>query len=300
MKKRHALFASLTLAGLSLEELYRFIYCRHSGVFTVFEKKHHSPDYYERRDGYKAEMEKLPHIEHRLTNDFGKTLAGCYFCAGDKPSGKIAFIVHGYRSDGMEAAGPFCGYYLSRGWDVFACDHASHGKSEGEIISYDFFESLDCLKWIDFLKETYGEDIQIILHGFSMGGGTVIKMSDRVPDNVKFICDDCGFADAVGMIKPTLKGIYPVIRLINMGVGRFRMEDTDVRGNLAHARVPILFVHGTADPTVPFAMGKDLYELCPTEKDCLFSEGVLHVESIYSRREEYEAKLDGFMDKYTK
>ncbi|MDO4982289.1 MAG: alpha/beta hydrolase [Eubacteriales bacterium] len=300
MKKRRALFASLTLAGLSMEELYRYIFCRHQGSLSFADFKHHSEDYYERRDRYADDFGKLPFTEYTLKGERGRTLVGHYICAGEKPSGRIAFLIHGYRADSAEAAGPFYEYYFSKGWDVFVCDHASHGLSEGEIISYDYYESLDCLKWLDFLKENYGEDIQIILHGFSMGGAIVVKMSDRVPENVKFICDDCGFSDAVGIIKPKLKVLYPVVRLLNRGVGRFRLEDTDVRENLSHAKVPILFVHGTADPTVPFEMGKELYELCPTEKDCLFSEGILHVESIYRRREEYEKKLDSFIDKYTK
>lgn len=300
MKKRHALFASLTLAGLSLEELYRYIFCRHSGTLSFVSFKVHSPDYYERRDRYKAEFEKLPHTEYTMKGERGETLVGRYIRAGEKPSGKIAFLIHGYRANGAEAAGPFYKYYLAKGWDVFACDHAAHGKSEGELISYDYYESTDCLKWLDSLRRTYGEDVQIILHGFSMGGAIVVKMSDRVPENVKFICDDSGFSDAVGIIKPKLKELYPVMRKLNFAVGGYRLEDTDVRENLAHAKVPFLFVHGTADPTVPFEMGKELYELCPTEKDCLFSEGILHVESIYRRREEYEKKLDSFIDKYTK
>ena len=300
MKKRNALFASLTLAGLSLEELYRYIFCRHQGSLAFMDFKHHSEDYYERRDRYKAEFEKLPHTEHTIKSVSGKTLVGQYFRAGERPSGKIAFIIHGFRSDGTEAAGPFFKYYFSRGWDVFVCDHAAHGKSEGEIISYDYYESTDCLKWLDYLTATYGGDVQIILHGFSMGGAIVVKMSDRVPKNVKFICDDSGFSGAVGIIRPKLKELYPVIRKLNFALGGYYLEDTDVRENLAHAKVPFLFVHGTADPTVPFEMGKALYELCPTEKDCLFSEGILHVESIYRRREEYEKKLDSFIDKYTK
>lgn len=300
MKKRHVLFASLTLAGLVLEEVYRLIFCRYRGVLALSEFKNHSEDYYERRDRYKAELEKLPHTEHTIKSDFGKPLAGYYFCAGDKPSGKIAFIVHGYHSDGTEAAGPFYEYYFSRGWDVFVCDHAAHGMSEGEIITYDFYESIDCLKWLDYLISIYGKDMQIILHGFSMGGAIVAKMSDKVPENVKFICDDCGYSNAVDLIKPRIELLYPAIELINRRVGGYRLKYTDVRENIAHARAPILFVHGRADPTVPFEMGKELYELCSTEKDCLFLDDVLHVESIYRRPEEYAEKLDSFINKYTK
>ena len=95
------------------------------------------------------------------------------------------------------------------------------------------------------------------------------------------------------------KELADVIIQTLLFVNKYDLEDTDVRPNLKNARVPILFVHGTADPTVPFEMGQEMYELCPTEKDCLFTEGIVHVESIYRVREEYESKLDEFIEHYT-
>ena len=299
MGKKSVLAAPVALVGLGYIELYRFIFFRFRGITDLLDSNRHSDGYYERRDNYRAQLLKKEHTRHEIKSRRGVKLVGNYFCCGEKPSGKIAFIVHGYRADGAEAAGPYADYYLSKGWDVFCCDHASHGESGGLIIGYDFFESDDCLDWIDYLIKTLGNDIQVILHGFSMGGGIVLKMSDRIPQQVRFICSDSGFSDAVNIIKPKLGLLYQPIRSFNMTVGRYDIEETDVRPNLRNARVPILFVHGMADPTVPFEMGKELYDMCPTEKDCLFIEGVRHVESIYYFRKEYESKLDDFIERYT-
>ena len=300
MNKKCIPAVSLAATGWGFAELYCFAFSRYRGIASVFDRKQHSDDYYKRRDNYRTCFRAKEHIRHELKSCTGAKLVGNYYCCGEKPCGKIAFLVHGYRDDGAVAAGPFADYYFSRGWDIFCCDHVSHGESSGLIIGYDYFESLDCLSWLEYLSKTFGDDIQVILHGFSMGGGIVLKMSDRVPQQVKFICSDSGFSDAVGLIKPHLGPLYQPIRCLNIAVGKYDLEDTDVRPNLRNARVPILFVHGTADPTVPFEMGKEMYELCPTEKDCLFSEGVLHVESIYRRREEYESKLDEFIKRYVK
>ena len=62
----------------------------------------------------------------------------------------------------------------------------------------------------------------------------------------------------------------------------------------------MLFFHGTEDRTVPFHMGEELYELCPTEKDCLFVPGARHVESMHVDPESYAEKLDGFIKRYIK
>ena len=301
MNRKSALIFPFAVSGVGFFELYRFGFSRYRGLIGLLDilTKNHSEGYYKRRDNYRAQLVKKERIRHVLKSRSGKKLVGSYYCCGEKPCGKIAFIVHGYRADGAEAAGPYADYYFSRGWDLFCCDHAAHGESSGQLIGYDSFESLDCLDWIDFLKNTYGSDIQIILHGFSMGGGIVLKMSDRVPENVKFICSDSGYSDAVEIIKSTVGPLYQPMRRFNMLVGGYDLEDTDVRPNLRNARVPILFVHGMADPTVPFKMGQEMYELCPTEKDCFFNEGILHVETIYFKREEYESKLDEFIERYT-
>ena len=62
---------------------------------------------------------------------------------------------------------------------------------------------------------------------------------------------------------------------------------------------PILFIHGTDDPTVPFAMGEKLYDVCTTvEKDKLFVDGAIHAYCYYDAKEEYDKKVTEFLDKY--
>ena len=295
-----ALTATAAVTGVLFGETYKYIFCRHEGLLSFLDVKNHMPGYYEKKQAYRDSFVKRPKMRLTIKNEWGQRLVGYYYCAGKNPCGKIAFIVHGYRSEHAETAGPIADYYFSRGWDIFACDHASHGESQGEVIGYDYYESLACLHWLDVLRQKFGQHIQIILHGFSMGGGTVLKMSDRVPSTVKFICSDSGYSDAVGMIKPNLGRWYPLFRAANKVIAGYDIEDTDVRGNLVNSRVPVLFIHGEDDPTVPCAMGKELYALCPTEKDCLFTEGAKHIESIYLYPDEYAAKLDQFIKKYTK
>ena len=188
--------------------------------------------------------------------------------------------------------------YKSRGFDLFCCDNTAAGESEGRYIGFDVFESRDCLKWLDFLQERFGADIQVILHGFSMGGGTVLSMSDRCPPCVRFIVDDCGFSSPVDSLRRRLGLLVWPLGAINRVVAGYSLRDGDVRPHMLRATLPILFVHGTDDHTVPFAMGRELYELYPGAKDHLFVEGAHHVESMHRAPEAYAAKLDEFIGKY--
>ena len=285
-------------SAVALGEIYRYLFCRDPGLIAKFDKKGHASDYYEHRDSAAARMGQTPCTRYTIYSDRGDRLEGFYYQSGDKPAGRIAFIVHGFRSDHLDAGGMYYEYYLRRGIDVFTCDNAAAGESGGAHVGYDVYESADCLKWLDFLIKTYGEDIRVILHGFSMGGGTVVHMCDAVPPQVKFIVADSTYTGGVDVLKPRIGAlIYPLIAINRVAAG-YDLRDSGVRCHLAHTRVPMLFVQGTEDRTVPYYMGQELYELCPGEKDFLWVEGARHVESMHRAPAEYEAKLDKFIEKY--
>ena len=75
-------------------------------------------------------------------------------------------------------------------------------------------------------------------------------------------------------------------------------RDTEVYPQLRRARTPILFVHGRADNMVPFANARRLYNACETEKDFLFVDNVVHIETMLRAPEAYKAKLDAYINKY--
>ena len=200
MKK--ALSAALLGAGLGLgftEELYRYVFCRSgSPLFSALPKRQtHDEAYYSHRDGEAARLRALPQERFEIRSGRGERLVGHYF-HGEGDGKRIAFLIHGYRSEHAETAGMYWDYYRSRGFDLFCCDHEAHGESGGKYIGFGCFEADDCLKWIDFLTERFGEDIQILLHGFSMGAATVMLMAPRCPANVKAIVEDSGYQSAAG------------------------------------------------------------------------------------------------------
>lgn len=301
MRRNTALLASAALGAVAIGEFYRFVFVNPSDPILerYVRPVGHEDWYYERRDGDEARIRSLPCREYSLTSVRGKKLKGFYYLCGDKPSGKIAFIIHGYRAEHAVAAGIHFDYYISRGYDVFCPDHEAAGESEGHVIGYDYFESQDCLNWLNFLIKELGEDIQIVLHGYSMGGGTVLKMSDRVPEQVKFIVSDSGFDSAENILNCQVgQTVCRVLRVMNRVIGGYDLRDTDVRENMKNSRIPILFVHGELDETVPYYMGPELYELYGGEKDCLFVPGARHIESMYIAPEQYTEKLDSFAEKY--
>ncbi len=241
-----------------------------------------------------------------LVNDRGETLKG-YLLMAEKESKTFAVFAHGYRANHRGDPANFYKYYYDKGINFFACDHTCHGDSDGSWVGFDVYESVDMLKWLNYLIERFGEDIKIIIHGVSMGGATVCQMADKIPANVKLIVADCPYTSAKDEflfvannsgIKKTAPYLLDVINVINKKCAGYELEETDVRNSVKCAKAPMLFVHGGADDFVPTSMGRELYELCGSEKELFIVDGAKHAESVVVDPEGYYKKLDEVIEKY--
>jgi fermentation-respiration switch protein FrsA (DUF1100 family) len=67
---------------------------------------------------------------------------------------------------------------------------------------------------------------------------------------------------------------------------------------MTNAKNPVLFIHGEEDTLVPFEMCQRLYDACPVEKDIFTVPGATHAYSYYDAKEEYDAKVKAFIEKY--
>ena len=287
MKKSLFLLAPVLAAAFGVEELYRYTFCREGSKLLApfLDKKGHEDDYYVRRDAAAERLRRTPSEPMEIRSARGERLRGWYYPLSGAGR-RIAFLVHGYRSEHAEASGMYLDYYASRGFDLFCCDHTAHGESE------------DCLRWIDALIERFGEDVEIVLHGFSMGSATVLQMSGDCPEQVRLIVADCGFISAEGQLRGSFGRFYPVMAWLHRVIASVDLQKSDVRPSLSKSNKPVLFVHGREDPTVPFSNGERLYDFYPGPKDCLFVDGARHVESIHVDPEGYARKLDRMIGKY--
>ena len=246
--------------------------------------------------------------KYTMVNDRGQKLCG-YLMKPEKESKVYVFGAHGYRSDGK---GEWCHYAKhwveEMGYNMFFVDHQSAGESDGRYIGFSSYESKDCLRWLHFMNEEFGNDIQIILHGISMGSATVMLMtgSDDLPGNVKFTIADCGFTSAYDEFAEKLKPLHmpklslSLINSINVRKAGYDFKkDTDALSAVAKAKIPMLFIHGGMDNFVPTYMVYQLYEACSSEhKDLLIVPEADHARSYYFGKKEYDEKTDEFIKKF--
>ena len=243
-----------------------------------------------------------PHEEVWRMSEDGLRLHATFFPNQD--SKKIALCLHGYTSQGMSDYIGLSGYYLKHGFAMFLPDARAHGQSEGEYVGFGCLDRYDLLGWIHWIIERCGEDIQILLHGTSMGGATVLMASGlKLPPQVKGIVSDCGFTSPKAVFTHVLHSMYhlpafpmiPIASAVNRRKAGYGLDDCNAAREVRKAKVPVLLIHGSADSFVPCRMCEEIYENCASPKKKLIIEGAAHAESYYKDPESYEKALDEFI-----
>ena len=220
-----------------------------------------------------------------LQSQDGLRLSGEY-ALNAEPSHLWLIAVHGYRGDHSQMF-TIASFYGLRGYHVLLPDLRGCGESEGDYIGMGWPDRKDMLQWIDWIIQLDPE-AQIVLHGISMGGATVMMTAgEDLPPQVKAIVEDCGytsvwdiFADEMGVLfhLPAFPILHIADVISSLRAG-YSFSEASALQQVKKAKVPVLFIHGEKDNFVHTDMVYPLYEACPAEKQLLVVEGAGHGSS---------------------
>ncbi len=250
-------------------------------------------------------IQTLEHEDIYITSNDGLKLHGQWF--EQEGSRRTVICFHGYTSCGLNDFSTIVKYYYDRAFSVLLIDARAHGESEGTYIGFGCLDRHDARCWINEVIDRKGEDCQIMLHGVSMGGATVLMASGlELPRQVKGIISDCAFTSPWEVFSAVLKYRYrlPLFPLMNLTdvlakqEAGYSLRECDAREEVKKAVVPIAFIHGDADSFVPFSMVHELYEACASEKELLVVRQAGHLESCYLAPEEYERMIGNWTERY--
>lgn len=217
----------------------------------------------ERTRKYRALLQELPREELELTTADGLKLKGWFFDAGSK---NTAIFVHGYNSCAFKDNVAHAYIFLNRGYNVLLFDNRACGASEGEYLTFGVRECEDLALWVDLIAKRI-PDGNIVLHGTSLGGATVLLASSMDLPNVKRIVEDCGYKSiqwefecmarlfAHFVPRLTLKAAE---RVTKRKLG-FDFSTISPINSVAQAKYPVMFVHGKADTFIPCAAAEEMY-----------------------------------------
>lgn len=243
-----------------------------------------------------------PREEIFLKSDDGLTLHAAWL--PNDSAKKVVICFHGYTSQCMSDYVGLSDYYLKHGYAMLLVDERAHGKSEGEYVGFGCKDRFDALMWIKWVIKTYGSDVQILLHGISMGGATVLMTGGLdIPSQVKGIISDCAYTSAKHVFTHVLHTMYhlpafPMIQIsdfVNKKRAGYGLDECNAAREVKKAKVPILLIHGDADTFVPCYMCDEIHNNCAPGTKKLIVEGAGHAESYFKDTETYEQALDEFI-----
>ncbi|MFA1015521.1 alpha/beta hydrolase [Dubosiella newyorkensis] len=308
-KKTKTILSASFLVSLAIlsEKAYRYVFDRNAKPFEVKNKKQAPMPNVDKIEKLKIEAEKKVQQDcfetfHRI-NPNGDRLYATFFPSKD-PSQKFILCSHGYKTTGIHEFAPFLPFYIQQDLNVLIVDHQAHGHSEGKTITFGILESRDLLDWVYWLIEHFGKDIEIAIHGISMGAASALALCDQVPSQVRFIVEDCGYTNAFQQLQDTIQ-LAKLPKLTALFLAKdftlhtgCSLKKFDPLSHVKHSKVPLLIVHGKEDPLVPFPMAQEISNACPREQATLFVDQAGHAQSYFLAKETYQEMFKRFIEKY--
>lgn len=262
-------------------------------------KREQSIAYVKRQKLY-GEFDTTPKEEVHIPSFDGYELFGFYLPA-QKVSNRYVVITHGI-TDNCYGSVRYANFYHKLGLHVIIYDMRNHGANVGSYTTMGIRECRDLRAVIEYIRERFGENIVVGIHGESLGSATsILCLEDEL--QLAFCVADCGYSDLKELITYLAKKVYhaPTF-LIPLGDKLvklfYKYSFSEIRpiDNLKKNHTPILFIHGAADTYIPPSMSQDMYDANAGYKEIHFFEGAGHGGSIARNPKKYYEVLKGFLD----
>lgn len=263
--------------------IFYFILCLYIAFVAVGKKKKRTrqslekvlsnPSLSSEHEHARRYIERIETLENAVSKtltveSFDGLKLKAYYAPCGKSTDTFVLLVHGYDSDAFTAFGSQIKFYKDLGYDVIVIDQRACGNSEGKYVTFAVNESRDVADWCHYITSEFKNCKNIVLHGISLGGASVLLSLDKqLPSEAKCIIDDCGFDSPEGILHHVLKKDYHLPSFIRKTAIIFceilckcRFRGVNTEDVLKNADLPVLFIHGALDTYVPYYMSEDNYK----------------------------------------
>ncbi|WP_407884650.1 alpha/beta hydrolase [Scytonema sp. NUACC26] len=190
-----------------------------------------------------------------------------WWLPSSQPDSKVLLYFHGNSINiGANVVRAHRLYQL--GFSVFLFDYRGYGRSEGSFPNELQIYQDAATAWEYLVSQRKILPNTIFLYGHSLGGAVAIDLAVKHPE-------------AAGLI---VEGSFTSIRKMIAHRNNFWMvpvnlilkQRFDSIMKVPILKIPVLFIHGTADEVVPAFMSKNLYEATPEPKNLVLIPGGGH------------------------
>jgi uncharacterized protein len=181
-----------------------------------------------------------------------------------EPGAPVLLYLHGARWDVRGSA-----HRMRRlhdlGFSVLGIDYRGFGRSSPGLPSETLAREDARAAW-EWIARQHPQARRYVF-GHSLGGAIAVQLASEV-DDARGLIVEGSFTSIPDVVSEFKWGWLPVGPLITQ---RF-----DAGQRIARLRVPVLVVHGSEDRTIPYTLGRALYEQAPEPKRWLLVQGGSH------------------------
>jgi fermentation-respiration switch protein FrsA (DUF1100 family) len=241
----------------------------------------------------------LNYREVSIQSTEGLELAG-WWVPGDEPSRAVVLVpgIGGDKSDRHIVK--TAAIYAGTGYAVLMIDLRAQGRSEGERVTMGYKEVRDVRGALSWLNERGFAPGRVVLHGFSMGGATVLRAAPE--SGVAAVVEESAYADLPLILRqqlPKVSGLPPfftpgvfLMGKLFLGIDPWAVRPEEDARRLCEKGIPLLIIHSADDETTPFEHASRIKATCP-EATLWRIKGYEHVEA--SAHPEYRQRILSFL-----
>jgi fermentation-respiration switch protein FrsA (DUF1100 family) len=213
----------------------------------------------------------LEYREASIQSTDGLELAG-WWVARDHPSRVVVLVpgLEGEKSD--KHVLKTASIYAEAGYGVLMIDLRAQGGSEGERITMGHKEVRDVRGALSWLEERGFAPEEVVLHGFSMGGATVLGAAPG--SGVAAVVEEGSYASLPLILRqqlPEASGLPPFftpgmlsMAKLFLGIDPWAVRpEEDAQRLCEEEGVPLLIIHSKDDEEVPFGHAERIEKACP-------------------------------------
>lgn len=214
--------------------------------------------------------------------DDGLTLHGWW--VPNAGAEKTILWFHGNAGNIGDRAHNLALMYRYLGINIFIFDYREYGRSEGSISrAGTFVDSEAAYKWV---KTTGIEPSRsLILFGRSLGSALAVYIARKYP--CAGVILEAAFTSSKDMAR--LYAPYLAEDLVGKEGGY------DTIGIIREVKIPVLFIHGSRDESIPLWMAQKLYEEANPPKEFYVVPGAGHNDTYIIGGKEYFQVIDKFI-----
>ena len=206
-----------------------------------------------------------------------------WWIAADKA--KFTFLAFHGNASNIANRAPTYEFLHGAHVNVFALEYRGYGRSEGKPSEAGIYRDAEAA--YEYLVNSRGIDGKSII-SFGQSLGTAVATHLSAHRQVAAVVLEAPFPSA-SRVARKLFWFLPGISLLTYG-------QFDTRTRLKEIHAPVLIVHCSQDPVIPFQFGREVYDEALAPKNFLQVNGYCHEESSLIAPTQYSAALQEFLN----